>query len=122
MTRIGFARILVASLVLTLTLPSVASAQRGHRVLRDWTVGVEPWRFANDGHNSDYRRIGLTEYEGDVTGTFISWGFGGVKTEWSAPAIAGVAAAPFSLCLLVAALACGSSMRSRGKNSGAAEN
>ena len=76
----------VISLILIFATHSSASAQLGHRVFRDWTVGVEPRLYENDGYNSDYRRIGLTEYEGDVTGTYISWGFGGIKTAWSAPA------------------------------------
>lgn len=106
MTQSRRMRIVIASLVLTLALPSLASAQLGHCVARDWTVGVEPRLYKNDGYNSDYRRIGLTEYEGDVTGTYISWGFGGIKTEWSAPAIVIVGAAPFAICLVIGAMAC----------------
>jgi hypothetical protein len=106
----------VGALILTLAVSSTASAQLGHRVSRDWTIGVEARRSANDGYNSDFRRIGLTEYEGDVTGTYISWGFGGIKTEWSAPAIVIVGAVPFVLCLVIGALACASSIRRRRGN------
>ena len=75
----------------------------GSRILRDWTVGTQPRLHENDGYDSDHRRIGLTEYEGDITGTFISWGFGGVKTDWSALAIAAVAAAPLGLLAVLGA-------------------
>ena len=104
----------LAALILFAVVPSIASAQLGHRVIRDWTVGVEDRKSAYDGYDSDFRRIGLTEYEGDVTGTYISWGFGGIKTDWSAPTIAVAGAIPFALCLVVGLLACGSSLRRRG--------
>lgn len=96
----------------------IAYAQLGHRVCRDWTIGVEPRQSVNDGYNSDFRRIGLTEYDGDVTGTYISWGFGGIKTDWSAPAIAVVGGIPFAICLAIGVLAVGASVRRRGTDSG----
>jgi hypothetical protein len=106
MSRRRIGTIAAATLVLSLAVPATSYGQLGHRVSRDWTIGVESRRSANDGYNSDFRRIGLTEYEGDVTGTYISWGFGGIKTAWSAPAILGVGAAPFAVCLVIGALAC----------------
>lgn len=113
-------RSLISTLVVIVAASAISStshAQLGHCVIRDWTIGVEARQSASDGYNSDFRRIGLTEYEGDVTGTYISWGFGGIKTDWSAPTIAIVGGTPFAICLIIGVLAIGSSMRRRGKDS-----
>ena len=106
MSRNASARIVLFAIAFVFAALPVSRvyAQLGHRVVHDWTVGLSPRPENGSGYDPRFRRIGLVEYEGDVDGTYVAWGFGGTMTDWSAPSIAISVGVGFGVLLIAGGL------------------